>query len=151
MSEHEAEIARLHRFCLALAERIAAASEVLSRVAERKENRSRHATERGMMSDTNELRAAAERRRANPGWKGMAYPYPTAVDDAIVLANAYLAVHPADDGERATERWVSAAIDWYNRDGRHDVLLSVVRLSITKGTFRRLCVDLGITLKEGGA
>jgi hypothetical protein len=35
----EAEIERLHRFCMALAERIAAASEVLGKVAEKKEKR----------------------------------------------------------------------------------------------------------------
>ena len=38
-SEYETEIARLHAFILNLAERIAAASEVLSKVAEKKHKR----------------------------------------------------------------------------------------------------------------
>lgn len=43
------------------------------------------------MTNTNELRAAAERRRNLPGWEGMVFPYPTAVADAVLLADAYLA------------------------------------------------------------
>jgi hypothetical protein len=102
------------------------------------------------MNDTNELRAAAERGRK------LYRESPAHVQQREqclllgLLSEAYLAEHPADDGERATERWVSAAIDWHNRDSRHDVLLSVVRLGITKVAFRKLCVDIGITLKEGG-
>lgn len=38
-AEYERELARLHAFIMALAERLAAASEVLGRVAERKDKR----------------------------------------------------------------------------------------------------------------
>lgn len=51
------------------------------------------------------VRAALRRRRSNPGWKGMHYPYPQAVHDAIILADAFMAEHPpCDEGVEKRDR-----------------------------------------------
>lgn len=121
---------------------------------------------------TDDVKAALERRRANPGWRGMYYPYPAAVDDAIILADAYLAEHPADDGEPVTADWMRSFAPnpglyfplnddesgvWFvfNPEGCYMAISDGVNRSAelpvppTRGHVRRLCAALGVELKEG--
>jgi hypothetical protein len=41
--------------------------------------------------------AAVRRRRDNRGWPGMVYPYSQAVEDAIVIADAFLALQDVSE------------------------------------------------------
>lgn len=131
------------------------------------------------MSDINELRAAAERGRK------LYRESPAHVqrrEQCIImglLSEAYLAEHPADDGEPVTEEWLKSTIGWIPVDGGTDGYIGVDKIIFckgsenvysawlqtsnhyydmrrivrvyTRGDVRLLCRALGITLKEGGA
>ncbi len=123
------------------------------------------------MMSVNELRAAAE-RLTDPEdgiGEGTANDYVCggfAADDAFALATAYLAEHPADDGEPITAEWLrSVGFVAHKPDGlpAYAVLPCVyIRLDggeleldgipldfSTRGQLRRLCAALGDPLKEG--
>lgn len=112
-----------------------------------------------------ELHEAIQRRRDNPGWQGMHYPYPTAVDDAIILADAYLAEHPVDEDELATVEWMESIgfvkthpFAWrFGQKERlyfhHDANITQFgvegafhRKDPNRGDVRQLCKALGIDL-----
>lgn len=105
-----------------------------------------------------ELEAAAARFRTN-NYGGL----PTINErsllpgrDAFDLANAYLAEHPADDGEQVTADWIKANVDSHfgGETEQGDLFIetadSFITLpeSATRGHVRRLCAALGITLRE---
>ena len=134
------------------------------------------------MSD--EPRAAAERVRRWHSGEWLAGVYPDAKDRAQEIALlesdwrdvavAYLAEHPADDGEPATEEWAkalgewsqytsSSGVRWYH--GPADVYLrfdangcemgvgcvgetQYLLSDPTRGHVRRLCAVAGSPLKE---
>jgi len=134
-----------------------------------------------MMSDTNELRAAAERLRTNADAEYAKMSPLLYFADCETLANGYLAEHPADDGEPVAgdTEWMKAAIGWIPVDGGRDGYIGRDKIIFckgseniysawlqvsqhyydmrrivrvyTRGDVRRLCRALGITLKEGAA
>lgn len=88
---------------------------------------------------------------------------------AKAVAEAYLAEHPADDGEAVTPDVVRqllpsdrdgkrgmhfgpfGEVEWYASSGEFHVWVSGRRLKldgVTRGQFRRLCVGLGVPLTE---
>ena len=90
-------------------------------------------------------------------------------DDQEILANAYLAEHPADDAEPMTLEWVgevtgellceiggdssrafvnAGGILTIHRDGRVFIQLKIVKPVKTRGDVRRLCAALGVELNE---
>lgn len=105
-----------------------------------------------------ELRAAAQRILDDDcgGHEGLE-------GDATGIAMAYLAEHPADDGEAITDDWLDTVIvkgllDWNYREDTHWRCLEVfihdwwhdypLPSGATRGTVRRLASALGIELKE---
>lgn len=117
---------------------------------------------------TDDLRAAADRRRADdytrhPSSYDEYWMSEQKFDDMKVLADAYLADHPADDGEGADVDWlisVGFVLDaWAVRRGL--LLWSLARTGwfigsqeltppspVTRGWVRRLAFALGIPLTE---
>jgi len=104
-----------------------------------------------MMSDTNELRAAAERLRTNADAEYTKMSPLLYFADCETLANGYLAEHPADDGEPVASKDIPrndvVSIDEY---GTLTICNGKIH-HVTRGDVRRLAQALGITLKEGGA
>ena len=123
---------------------------------------------------TDDVRAAAERivRSVHE----TVYTGPLALQgklaDALVLADAVLTEHPADDGEPVDEAWLRAA-GFTVKDVENDAVLHAGLLSVcvyepddpvfwrvdyerlpeelwpkTRGHVRRLCAALGVTLTE---
>jgi hypothetical protein len=118
---------------------------------------------------TNDIQAAAERRRSNPGWKGMIYPYAGALDDAVKLADAYLEEH--DETPLSGNYMLSRGFTWDepNREwmlvtdkrcitisgqalGRCVVCVdnAFVVVIFNVGEFVRLMDILGVTLRPAG-
>lgn len=115
-----------------------------------------------------ELKAAIERRRKNPGWKGQLFPYGNAISDAVLLADAYLAEHQEDDDELVTEQWLREN-GFCNYRGWPQTRIGIETLAglylswnsaenafrldcclwegSTRGDVRRLCKALGIELE----
>lgn len=120
----------------------------------------------------NELRAAVE--RVHKGAKNPLYyafplqPHGQAKADAVLIVDAYLAEHPADDAEAVTEDWFAAVgiprgcfdpvcYGWLY--GEKAYTLSVNRAPrgsvsgvevYTRGDVRRLLAALGIAPGVGG-
>lgn len=108
-----------------------------------------------------ELRTLAERVRDGIAWLPPVDRSREA-DDAMRLAEAVLAEHPADDGEPATDDWAeSVGIPWWegrrgqvarmmNGGGGVDVLIgeAVLLRNPTRRKVRLLCAALGVPLQE---
>lgn len=108
---------------------------------------------------SNELRAKAE--MLVEAYEEMERKIPALAGDddslahSIEVCRAYLAEHPVDDDKPVTEVFVAESVDWSGY--RHpnlpavfspkDMLLIACRGKITRGTFRRLCKELGIATK----
>lgn len=112
------------------------------------------------MATPDELRAAADRFLAFDGTGNV-------MAEAFLLANAYVAEHPADDDEPITVEWLCVMgweltdtrlelgpLSWHGFDNTMridcDILTSLPHIT-TRGDVRRLCKVLGIELKEGDA
>lgn len=104
---------------------------------------------------TNELREAAERFRRLRYQSVRQKLYEDFGKAATILADAYLAEHPADDDTPADDEWlyvVTKGTVWllkWNVETR-EVFLGETSCGVkkTKGQWRELLRALGITLKE---
>jgi len=120
---------------------------------------------------TDELQRAAERLRAcnyESDWDldGASFQQ---ISDWQALAKAYLAEHPADDGEAVTVEWLESigwledqtgwpaiclreTSEWGISWRGHGIWLTPMSVPLyrapTRGDVRRLCRALGIALKE---
>jgi hypothetical protein len=129
-----------------------------------------------------DIQSAAERYRGysdfcktehDKGFNGIVMPYRGVTADAIVLADAYLAEHPADDGEAITEDWLRSiehdlqsvgfefhvcrnqttdewephhfSIEHRPDDGEGPIFIPC-KMVTTRGDLRLLCRALGIPL-----
>ena len=114
------------------------------------------------MATNDDIRAAAERCKDLFGTFVDFDNMPIeCIKDLFVLAQAYIAEHPADDDEPVTDEWLdsvfgtddSLCTEWHDEWGEKITWLDKfglvsIPMPKTRGDVRRLCRALGIELNE---